>query len=180
VATRQVRDSAGALRPLARNDRVLFEANRPPEAATPPSFAWLWGLGVGIGALFLVVGFAARDSRAARIVAATLYSIWAAICGLLGVLLTLLWTVTDHRFAHQNENLLLFHPLWLVLAVALPMTIVRRRDVAGTTRWLSVFLAASALALVAHAGLSRQMNLSVIGLALPPVAALWLVVRRLA
>lgn len=180
VATRQVRDSTGALRPLALNDRVLFQANRPPEAEAPPSFAWLWGVGVGIGVLFIVVGFAARESRAARIVAATLFSVWATICGLLGILLTLLWTVTDHRFAHQNENLLLFHPLWLILAVALPMTIVRRRDVGGTTRWLSVFLAASALALLAHVGVSQQMNLSVIGLALPPVAALWIVVRRLA
>jgi len=103
--------------------------------------------------------------------------VWAAACGILGVILTLLWTVTDHRFAHQNENLLLFNPLWLVLSVTLPMYMLRGR-MARTTQVVAYVAAAlSLLALVTHVvRLSRQDNLPIIGLALPTAIALSLVV----
>ena len=38
--------------------------------------------------------------------------------GIIGVALLLLWTVTTHVFAYRNENVLQFHPLWLVAGVA--------------------------------------------------------------
>ena len=80
-------------------------------------------------------------------------------------------------FAHQNENLLLFNPLWLVLVFLLPRFILRGRAAKTTRNLLTVFLTLAVLALVAHLGLSRQHNIAVIGLALPIAAALWYVVR---
>lgn len=179
VATRQVRDSTGALRPLVKSERVLFQSTRPPEPEAPPSYMWLWIVGIAIGGLFVWLGRrAVNGGRGARIGAAIAFGFWAFVAGILGTLLTLLWTVTDHRFAHANENLLLFNPLWLVLVFLLPRFVLRGRAASLTRKLLLILLTLSGLALVAHLGLSRQNNIAVIGLALPVVAALWYVVKN--
>jgi uncharacterized membrane protein len=97
------------------------------------------------------------------------------VVGLVGMLLLLLWTVTDHNFAHRNENLLLFNPLWLLFVVTAPMLISR-----GRARWTSalavLFAVLGVVGLAMHAvGLSDQANLRVFGLVLPPILAFaWL------
>ncbi|MEO6878562.1 MAG: hypothetical protein ABI205_08795, partial [Gemmatimonadaceae bacterium] len=81
--------------------------------------------------------------------------------------------------AHANENVLLFNPLWLVLAVLLPIYLVTGRA-ARATRMLAMFLAGlGVLALAAHVvGLSRLSNLAIIGLALPASLAIaWIMTR---
>jgi hypothetical protein len=137
--------------------------------------------GLGLAAVFAGLGRVAGMNTATRISAATLFSVWAAICGLLGVLLTGLWAFTDHRFAHMNENLLVFHPLWLVLIVALPLSLrgPDTRAAVVTRTLLTINVALGAIALVLHAvGLSRQDNLGVLGLGVLPAAALLYVARR--
>jgi len=175
VGTLQVRDSTGATRPLVRGERVLFKATRGPEAETPPNLApWLTAIGLLLAALIAWLGSrAVAGRRDARIGAAIVMSIWCAVAGVLGLLLTLLWAVTDHVFAHRNENLLLFNPLWLVLAVSIAITMWSGRA-ASFTRWLAIGLAGlTALALLAHLVLlSSQVNLAIIGLALPPALAI--------
>jgi hypothetical protein len=97
----------------------------------------------------------------------------------LGLLLALLWGVTDHVFAHRNENLLLFNPLWLVLAVSVAITMWSGRA-ATLTRVFALGLAGLAvIAILVHlVGLSSQVNLAVAGLALPPALAIaWAVTR---
>jgi hypothetical protein len=173
VATRQVRDEVGNLHPLVKSERVLVASTRPPEPALPPSFAWLWIVGAIVAGLFAWLGLAARTTRAARVGAAVVFAVWATASGLLGTILTLLWTATDHRFAYANENILLFNPLWLVLAVTLPMMLLHGRVVRLTNGVLLAVFALGGLALVAHlSGVSRQANLSIIGLALLPAAGL--------
>ena len=179
VATRQVRDSAGIVHPLVKSERLLVRATRPPEPTRPPSFAWLWIVGAIVAALFAWLGAAARTARPARMSAALVFSVWATVAGLVGMILALLWTATDHRFAHANENLLLFNPLWLVLAVTLPMTIIRGRAPWITDRLLVTVLALDGVALIAHVvGVSRQANLPTIGLSLLPALGLLLATRR--
>jgi hypothetical protein len=98
----------------------------------------------------------------------------------LGLLLTILWTLTDHVFAHRNENLLLFNPLWFVLAVLIAITMSSGR----AARWTRLFALGLAglgvIALLAHlVTVSSQSNLAVIGLALPPALAIaWVSARR--
>jgi hypothetical protein len=181
VATLQVSDSAGATHPLVKRESILFRASRAPEPDAPPGLVpWLIGAGLIVAGLFAWIGSAAMaGGRGARVVASTLIGLWAIAAGILGLLLTLLWTVTDHVFAHANENLLLFNPLWLVLAIVAIASLARGRP--GTWfRWSATGLAALAtLALVAHvAQLSAQDNLAVIGLALPPALAIAWVARR--
>ena len=175
VGTLQVRDSTGATRPLVRGERVLFKATRGPEAETPPNLApWLTAIGLLLAALIAWLGSrATAPRRGARLGAAIVMSIWCAVAGVLGLLLTLLWAVTDHVFAHRNENLLLFNPLWLVLAVSIAITMWSGRA-ASFTRWLAIGLAGlTVLALLAHLVLlSSQVNLAIIGLALPPALAI--------
>jgi hypothetical protein len=176
VATRQVPDSTGALVPLVREERVLFQATRPPEPAAPPNYAWLWIVGIGVAVVLGVLGMRATRGHgraAVRGAAAALLGLWSLACGVLGVLLVILWTATDHRFAYSNENLLLFNPIWLGLAVLLPMWVLRGR-LPRTTRVVGYALAGLAcLAALAHVvGLSRQHNGALIGLALPPALAI--------
>lgn len=179
VATRQIRDSTGALHPLAISDRVLFQSTQPPERATAPGFGWLWLAGGVLAVLFATLGIAARGSRGARIATATVFSIWSALCGLLGVLVAVLWAFTDHRFAHANENLLLFNPFWLILAVTLPLTVARGRARPWTIRVLGVCVGLALLAMLLHVvGMSRQTNVPIVGLALLPALAMVVVVRR--
>jgi hypothetical protein len=180
VGTLQIRDSAGAARPLVRGERVLFKATRPPEAESPPNLApWLTTIGLILAVVFAWLGLrAANGSRAARLGAAIAMSIWCVVAGLLGVLLTLLWTVTDHVFAHHNENLLLFNPLWLVLAVLIAITMWSGRAARWTRLFAFGLAGLSAIALLAHlVMLSSQVNLAVIGLALPPALAIAWVAR---
>jgi hypothetical protein len=181
VATTQVRDSTGSLRPLARSNRVLFQSTRPPEPTLPPNLAPpLLVIGLVIGALFLVLGLRAPDGGTAiRIATAVIFAVWSLVAGLLGVVLTLLWVATDHVFAHRNMNLLLFNPLWLALVVMLPLMLMTGRGSRATKILATVLGSLCAAALVARiAGVSTQSNLAIVGLALPPAAAIAMTARR--
>jgi hypothetical protein len=182
VGTLRIRDSTGATRPLVRGERVLFKGTRGPEAEAPPNLApWLLAIGLGLAAIFAWLGVrAAAGSRGARIAAAIVMSVWCVVAGVLGLLLTALWTVTDHVFAHRNENLLLFNPVWLVLAVLIAITLWSGRA-AAAARALALGLAGLAvLALLAHlVMLSSQVNLAIVGLALPPAVAIaWATMKQ--
>ena len=102
----------------------------------------------------------------------------AGVFGLVGLVILFLVTFTDHVAAHHNENMWMLNPVWLVVAVALPMAVVRRRWTVA--RWVT--LAAAALAVCAvlmHlVGLSRQPNWNVIALLLPAEIAMACVAAR--
>ncbi len=173
----QVRDSAGAMHPLARNDRVLFQSTRGPEATAPPRLAaWLLLIGMFVAGVIIWLASRAGRSRGARVALTIVTTTWCIIAGLLGALLTILWTATDHFFAHANENLLVFNPLWLVLGVLIAVYFTTGRS-ARVTGYLAVVLAGlCVLALLSHLVMvSRQANLAIIGLAiLPAIAIAWL------
>jgi hypothetical protein len=172
VGSLQVSDSAGgAPHPLVRGERVLFQSTRGPEYEAPPNLtAWLLPIGLVVAGFFAWLAVRAyAGSRGARVTAAIAMCIWCIVAGLLGVVLTALWTVTDHTFAHRNENLLIFNPLWLVLAVLVAMTVWRGAASKITYNLARALAGLCAVALVAHLVLlSRQTNLALIALALPP------------
>ena len=182
VAKVRVIDSAGTMHPLVRSERVLFQASdRGPEADTPPDLGvWMLLGGMVVAALVIWAGLAASSgTRLARATVATLTAIWSLVVGLLGVILTLLWTVTDHVFSHPNENLLLFNPLWLVMVVLLPVYLWSGRAERLTRSASVALMVLGVAALAMHAtGLSAQNNLAIIGLALPPALAIAVVTAR--
>ena len=177
----RVDDGHGGTRPLVKSERMLLGTITHPEPTAPPQwFAAYLTIGLVLAAIFGTVGWrAARGSAGSRISAGVLFTIWAFGVGILGVILSLLWGATDHHFAFRNENLLLFNPLWLVLAVFAPMTAVKGR-LSRTTRGLSsLVVVLGLLALLMHLiGISRQANGAVIALALPPMLALAWAVHR--
>ena len=171
----RVDDGHGGTRPLVKSERMLLGTVTHPEAAAPPHWmpAFLT-IGILLAVLFGVLGWrGARGSAGARIRAGVVFSVWAFGAGILGVILSLLWGATDHHFAYRNETLLLFNPLWLVLAVFAPMTAVKGR-LSQTTRALTFLLAGlGVVALLLHlVGLSHEANGAIIAFALPPMLAL--------
>src|SRR5262245_41838772 len=169
-----IRDSSGATRKLVKREMLLFQATRPPEHETPPT---LWPLLIGVG---LVAGalFAWLGVRAPR-AAAVAFGVWSVAIGFLGLLVTLLWTVTNHTAAYYNENILLFNPLWLVLAVPLALSTWSGRTSLWAQRLAMTVTALGVVALLAHiVRLSAQDNLPLIGMTLPPALAIAWVVRR--
>lgn len=183
VATMQVPDSAGHPQPLVAAEQVMFQAARPPEATTVPNFILpflIAGLVIAVLIVWLGVVSQREPAPAATALLSTILCLWSVIAGILGLLLTLLWTVTDHVFAYQNENLLLFNIVWLPLAVMLPVWLVRGAWEKATRILVLIVGALAGVAILLHAiGLSRQVNLAEIALALPPAAALvWLVATR--
>jgi hypothetical protein len=176
VATLQIKDSTGATRPLVRSERTLVNSSRPPEPAAPPML-WPWFLGAGllIAALFTSLSVSEKP-RAAAIA----FTTFAVIAGILGLLLTLLWSVTDHKSAYANENLFIFNPLWLVLAFPLAASTWKARRSVWAERLAVAVAALCVIGLLMHVvRLSAQDNLALIFLALPPALAIAFATRRL-
>lgn len=117
----RIADASGALVPLVRAEEELFVAPRAPERMDVPGLArGALLLGVAVAALFLALGFRTPGRAASLLVTIS----WSAVIGVLGLLLALLWTVTQHVAAYANQNLFFVQPLWLLAAFLLPF--VRR------------------------------------------------------
>lgn len=111
--------------PLVRRRLNLFEARRSPAREDAPGFRWGWLLlGCVIGGTLCALGRVER-SWARASVAVGLGAL-GFLAGILGLLLLVLWLLTDHEVTYWNQNVLLC-PVW---ALSLP---VLARDVARTS-----------------------------------------------
>ena len=113
-----------------------------------------------------------------RVATATVVAVLAGVIGIVGLIIFLLVTVTDHVAAHGNENMWMLNPIWLVVAVALPIALFKRRW--KVARWATIAGAVVALgAVLMHlVGMSRQSNWDVIALLLPIQLAMAALVLR--
>ena len=96
--------------PLVQNE-VLISPNRldvPPIAA--PDLRLPMGIADLVFAVLLVVTY-----RQARIAYALLGTLYLGLAGLVGLIMLVLWTGTEHHSAWANANLLLFNPLAFLL-----------------------------------------------------------------
>ena len=166
----------GETRPLVRAEEVLHTSSRAPEPAAPP--AWLGrylALGLLMGAVFAAAGTRrVRTSTGLRRSVLALAAGWSLAAGAVGTILVLL-LATDHSFTWWNENLFLFSPLNLGLAVLLPLS---TRGAAWRGRARAVAAAGAALGLAGLlwqiAPASTQPNATFLALALPPqLGILW-------
>jgi hypothetical protein len=168
----------GGKRRLLGEAFVINEAARPPEPTTVPHL-WMGFLPIGLalGALIVWLGFAGYSNQLGRRALAAATACTAGLIGILGLVITYLATFSDHVAAHGNENLTMFNPLWLAVAVLAPMLILRQRARSLTNRLTFVSAMVGLVAVVIHVvGLSRQPNWDVIGLTLPVELAIALVV----
>ncbi|HEX2191109.1 MAG TPA: DUF4105 domain-containing protein [Longimicrobiaceae bacterium] len=180
----RVPDEAGRPVPLVKAEHVLYEAASRPAERTEPPFWLPWYLlaGLALGGALAGLGALARRSAAARVGFAALGGLWSLLGGLGGVILLALWTLTNHRIAYRNENLLQFDPLALALVVLLPALASGARWAARPARLLALAVAAlSLLGLVMQVlpGLD-QVNGTMIAFTLPVHLGLAWGVDRLA
>jgi hypothetical protein len=182
VRSVQVRREDGTVRPLVKAEQTLFAAQRPELPAEPPGTGVRNAIiGLAIAALLFFLANAARSgARVPRIAFTTFATIWAALNGILGVILVIGWTATRHVFMVRNENLLQFDPLALLLAVLLPLAVARGKAV-NAARTLSMIIAVIAIVGLAMKVLPwfQQTNGAVIALTLPAHLALAWAVRAL-
>ncbi|MFN8667873.1 MAG: DUF4105 domain-containing protein [Gemmatimonadaceae bacterium] len=134
----RVPDSTGRLVPLVASEQELFTASRTPELMSVPSLA-LGGLALGV--VVAVVCYLVGFRLPGRAGAMTLSLAWASVAGVLGLLLFLLWTVTQHVASHANQNLFFINPLWLAVALLLPFAGAARR----WREWLLLLVRTTAL-----------------------------------
>lgn len=111
----------GNAQPFVTAERTVYESTAVPPAEVPPS----WGLryllvGIILAVVLLWLGIKAPQSRIAYVAFSGAGTLWALVVGILGTVLLGLWVVTDHAAAYWNENLFMFNPLALALAVTLP------------------------------------------------------------
>lgn len=171
----RVPDDSGRLVPLVVAERVLFQAVRSPERASPRRLLvplGLIGLLLGGG----LAGLGRRSSRAA--VPAAL--VVAGVLGVFGWVLLYLRFMTQHTAAWGNTNLFVYNPLWLAVLVAMPLarqSLLGRRLVFVITTIAGTLTAFGVIAPFIP-GLA-QGSVAVIAMAAPPaLAAAWILRER--
>jgi hypothetical protein len=140
----RVHDTDGHVVPLVVREAKIATARIPEPPDFPPQ--WIWpalALGFALGLALLALG-RLRMRTWARIAFATLASATAAACGLAGLILLALWTLTDHISAWRNENLLLFDPLCLLLLPGWLGAFRRTWQPSPSTRRTTIVIAALA------------------------------------
>jgi hypothetical protein len=179
----RVPDSTGALVPLVRTERTLFESDAYPVPDVPPRWGWRYLLGgLVLGGIFAWGGAREERSRLARWGLAVGGTVWALITGIAGAILTGLWAFTDHLVASRNENVLQASLFALALAVALPLALQGRPMARKLARYLGVAVGGlSLLGLLLKAlPAFHQVNGQVLALFVPANVGLMLGVLALA
>jgi hypothetical protein len=169
----------GTSRPLVASEGWLLPPTARHEPAASP-LAWPTFLVAGLAlAALLTVLRTRRDRGAARTLLAVLVAIHATVCGLAGVVLLLGWSATEHWGMAANRNLLLLHPLWLLLLPALVRRARGSDAPAGIAiRGIATAALAAALFALPLAMFGAQPNLHWVALLLPAQLILLAPLRR--
>ncbi|HEX6039187.1 DUF4105 domain-containing protein [Longimicrobium sp.] len=180
----RVADASGRPVPLVAREWTMLDApGRGPERAEPPFWTPFYLLaGLVIAGILVLLGRKAPRSGWARFGFSAIGTLWLLLAGVGGLLLVLLWTMTNHSIAYRNENLLQLSPLALPLVLLVPCLAYGARWAARPARLLTTVIAGLSLlgfVLQVLPGLD-QRNAQMIALALPINLALALVVRVLA
>lgn len=163
-------------RPLVARDQQVAATRLPVPPEHPPNlFGPLLIAGLVLAAMLVISGHRRHTQRSARVIFATLGTLWLLFAGIAGLFMAVLWAFTQHQSAWANENLLLFSPPALLLVPA-----VWRLACSRFSRWLITLLSvAAAFAILAKLlpGFD-QHNLPWIGFALPCWLAMLYVLHR--
>jgi hypothetical protein len=167
----RVRRPDGSDAPLVLSEATLFAASgRDPLPDAPPSRNfWYLIAGAFCAVIFVALSLAsAHGSKPARAAFTTLALLWSFTAGFFGLLIALLWALTDHYPTYRNENVLQMNALSLVLLVLIPLAVYRGRAGQHAVRlaFLTALLSLLGFVLQVLPWLD-QVNGEIIGLALP-------------
>jgi len=165
-------------RPLVEAEFELLPHRLAPEVEEPPQLL-RWFAALGAALAFALWYTNTRKGRATqRLGAALAFGFWLG-CGMGGLMLLGLWSLTDHSAAHANANALLLSPLCL-LALGSSRRLWRGqgpgRLALGAT--LAVACCASLLLPSLSLRLIDQDLMAYVVLLLPAHWALWLALRQ--
>jgi hypothetical protein len=110
IRTITVDDGHGGTHPLVQSEDVLSPNRLDVPPSTPPDLRMPLGIAGLIFAALIILSW-----RRAKLAYALLGSLFLIFAGLSGLLMLMLWTLTEHHSAWANANLLLFNPLAFVL-----------------------------------------------------------------
>jgi hypothetical protein len=177
----KVQDADGHEQPLVAEDQRILPGGLVPDDPHAPPDRRLPFLLIGVAFAAALAGLAAlRGAAGARIAFAALAAVFSLACGLGGLVLAALWTLTQHWGGWGNENLLLLDPLCLLLLPCWLGAARGRWQPGPLARRLAIgisLLAACSLLLRLAPGY-WQDNLAWIGLLLPAQFALAWAARR--
>jgi hypothetical protein len=105
-----VPDGHGGAQPLVQSEDLLAPNHLDVPPGTPPDLR----IPLGIAGL-LIAGLLVLAWHRAPLVYALLGDLFLLLAGISGLLMLVLWTLTEHHSAWANANLLLFSPLAFVL-----------------------------------------------------------------
>lgn len=155
---------------LVYRERTLYAPDRPAVRREPPNrLPSFLGVGLGVGAMCAFLGRLGIRARSARFAFGKLVAAVGFVLGFIGCFLVGSWAFTPHAVVYRNENVLLFAPFAIALAVLGVGTAIGRPGAIRKT----YLIAASALGLALVACLlklfpwSRQENGALILLLLP-------------
>lgn len=146
----------GNIKPLVKEHYLLFEGSQEGLPMEVPFFIdpWFWMLGILLAfGIYLLVS----NNRSITLKLMT-YS-WLVFTGSIGALLCYLWFIGNEPVASWNENILLFNPLALVIALTKQI----KWKIYCTWLWLFMLI----LAIVLKWLPGSQSNMAWIGLTLP-------------
>jgi hypothetical protein len=140
----RVADASGREVPLVAREWTLLEpAGRAQERSEPPFWThWYLLAGLLVAGMLVLAGRAAPRSGWARFGVSAVSALWLLLAGTAGVLLVLLWAMTNHQIAYRNENLLQLSPLALPLVLLVPCLAYGARWAARPARLLATAVAA--------------------------------------
>jgi hypothetical protein len=171
----RVPDETGQLVPFVLSERVLVQAQRPPERTSPPLLVIPLGLlGAALGGgLFLLWR---RGSRATL----PLVVVTGVVLTVLGLALLYLRFGTLHVAAYHNTNWFVYNPLWLTVLIAMALASRipgARRHVFTLVTLVGVLTAFGVIA--PFLPVFRQGSFAVIALAAPvALVAAWILRER--
>jgi hypothetical protein len=168
--------------PLVRSERTLFQSTEPTPPAEPPRWLLMYLLGgVVIGALAFGSSGTIRKNSAGKWVFLLVTWTWSLAGGIAGLVLTGLWTFTDHMAAYENENVLQVDLLSLVLIWLVARAVFgSSASIRPALRFATLIVGLSLLGLILKLFPQfYQVNGDVIALALPAHAGIAAALYRL-
>lgn len=164
----------GANLPLVRSEQMLFPARTATVPVPPPGTLSYLFVGVVLGLAVLVTAWFGSQRRDARLVFRVLATGWGLFAGILGLVLVILWTLTDHSVTYRNENLFFLNPLHLWIGGVALFGGARRLGQSRAAMAAGLLIAALSVVgtLVQLLPAFYQANSEIVALALPVNLAL--------
>jgi hypothetical protein len=181
LATVEIGDGAGGVRPLVARDTVLFTAARAPLPDRAPSrIGAAIALGAVLATLIVLLGQRSGTPGIARGALRTVAFVWYLVGGLLGTALLLAGTVTKHAaYMGTNATLAQVHPVLLVGALCALFAGRSTRLARGLARVAMISAVLSLLGLVVGAAFMGQRSWVVLAVTVPVHLALAIALRQL-